>query len=499
MLAKLRCWWYAEGIIEIANAAAVRLHGCALDEMQGRAIYAVLGAWFDDAAYQKVYSCLLQGKAWEGAVNIERDGEPRILERRFSPVLDAEGQLLYQIVMDRDMTDEKHRAEQLEHTQRLESLGILAGGIAHDFNNILTAIMGNVALVQRRVHGDATATKQLERIMQASQRAADLCRQMLAYSGKGMFVVKVMNISALLDDMKHLLAVSMGKDIAMKYHLEPSLPLVKMDVAQIQQVILNFITNANEAIGEQQGEIVLRTGVMDASADDLKTTVTGEILPEGRYVYLQVSDTGGGMDAAMMARIFDPFYTTKFMGRGLGMSAVLGIVRGHHGGLFVTSEQGKGSTFKMLLPVLDDGTDAAVVDLQVSPWSKRKSVVLVVDDEESIRDVTVMMLEDMGYETLTAVDGLDAVQVYREHVDDIALVLLDMTMPKMDGRQCFDELLAIHAEVKVILSSGYNEEEVTESFAEHGLAGFLHKPYSPEDLQKMMAKQLPMNLPMDLP
>jgi len=254
-------------------------------------------------------------------------------------------------------------------------------------------------------------------------------------------------------------------------------------------VILNLITNANEAIGNQSGVISFSTGVMHADSAYLEHTVSGEILAEGRYVYVEVSDTGCGMDKATEQKMFDPFFTTKFTGRGLGMSAVLGIVRGHHGALQVYSEPGKGTTFKMLLPVSEQALE---VDQDLTPhdeWAG-DGVILVVDDEETIREVASMMLEDAGFSVLTADNGLDALEVYRIHQHDIVAVLMDMTMPKMDGKACFRELRHMSPDVKVILSSGYNEQEATSQFAGKGLAGFIQKPYSPESLSEIVHKAI---------
>jgi len=390
------------------------------------------------------------------------------------------------LVVLRDITEKKLHAEQLEHTQRLESLGILAGGIAHDFNNILTAIMGNAAMAGRALSDASPAKLMLGRIEDASARASDLCRQMLAYSGKGKFVVKPMDLSALVEEMTRLMEVSISKHVVIRYDLIEPLPPVEADAAQIQQVVLNLITNASEAIGEKSGIISFATGEMYADTAYLDGSVTGDLLPEGRYVWLEVSDTGVGMDAKTRMKIFDPFFTTKFTGRGLGMSAVLGIVRGHHGALRVYSEPGRGTTFRMLLPVAEDSfvpVRANVMPVEHGPFGD--GVVLVVDDEESVREVAVMMLEEMGFSTLMAVDGQDAVEVYGQHAGEIVAVLLDMTMPRMDGSECFRELRHINPDVKVILSSGYNEEEATTRFIGKGLAAFLQKPYSPESLREI--------------
>lgn len=419
------------------------------------------------------------------------DGRIKYVRERCETERDAEGRPLTSIGTVQEITElvlaeqkKLLQQEKMEHVQRLESLGILAGGIAHDFNNILTAVMGNAALAGRNIDEISPAREFLSRIETSTQRASDLCKQMLAYSGKGKFIVQAVDLSHLVEEMTRLMEVSIEKNVVIKYHLADNLPAVEADAAQLQQIILNLITNANEAIGSKSGVISFATGVMHADRGYLSQTITDQELPEGRYVFIEVSDTGCGMDAAVMHKIFDPFFTTKFTGRGLGMSAVLGIVRGHKGALRIYSEVGKGTTFKVLLPVSSQDYDRQQAKQAEAKHWHADGTILVVDDEETVREVATMLLEDMGFKTLSAVDGLDALQVYRKHQSEIVAVLLDMTMPKMDGKECFRELRRINPDVKVMLSSGYNEQDATSRFVGQGLAGFLQKPYAPEALHE---------------
>jgi len=387
-----------------------------------------------------------------------------------------------------DVTEQKKKQEeekqsiiQMEHTQRLESLGVLAGGIAHDFNNILTAIMGNAALISRSVDKDWPSKKQLQRIEEGSLRAAGLCQQMLAYSGKGNFIIQSCNISCLIQDTVELMEVSVDKKTTIKLYLCDNLPSIEGDVSQLQQVFLNLITNANEAIGGESGVISISTGVLDVADDEIEGAVTGTKLKQGPYVYLEVSDTGCGMDDDTKNKIFEPFFTTKFTGRGLGMSAVLGIIRAHHGAMEVHTKLGVGSSFRVLFPSLEKYEvcarpidEAIVLDV--------KGTVLVVDDEEVIRELATVMLEDLGFSVLLANDGEEAVQIYEANAGEIYCVLLDMTMPKMNGRECFEKLVEINPSINVILSSGYTEAEATQGM--QGLSAFLKKPYGFEELKK---------------
>jgi CheY-like chemotaxis protein len=339
----------------------------------------------------------------------------------------------------------------------------------------------------------------LQAIMKASKRAAELVKQMLAYSGKGRFVVEPIDAGGLIEEISHLLEVSISKKAVLKYNLAENLPTFDGDVTQIRQVIMNLMINASEAIGDKSGVIALSTGAMDcdrAYLDDVNEVLRaglGETLPEGAYTYFEVADTGCGMDAETIEKVFDPFFTTKFTGRGLGMSAVLGIVRGHKGALKIYSEVGKGTTFKVFFPAnkLPD-YDLAVRskdEAEEKDWLG-SGIVLIADDEETVCAVGKQMLERMGFSVLTAPDGREALKVFREHADEIVCVLLDLTMPHMDGEEAFRAMRRLHPGVTVILCSGYNEHDATQRFAGKGLAGFIQKPYNMAALRKKLMEVL---------
>jgi PAS domain S-box-containing protein len=396
---------------------------------------------------------------------------------------DSSGDLIALIAHILDVTDRKKAEEerlkleqQILHTQKLESLGILAGGIAHDFNNILMAIIGNADLALMRVSKESPVADHLRRIEQAAAQAADLARQMLAYSGKGKFVVDHIDLSCLLQEMLHMLEVSVSKKAVLRLNLTPNLPLIEADATQMRQIIMNLIINASEAIGDKSGVIAITTGCMDCDRDYLNHAWLDDNITEGLYVYLEIADTGCGMDKETLARIFDPFFTTKFTGRGLGMSAVLGIVRGHKGAIKIYSEVGRGSTFKVLLPAGDRPAELFRQDTGHDDW-QGSGAVLLVDDEETVRAIGKEMLLMLGFQVLTADDGRAALEIFRS-TPGIAFVILDLTMPHMDGEECFRELRRLQPDIKVLMSSGYNEQEVSERFAGKGLAGFIQKPYN---------------------
>lgn len=377
--------------------------------------------------------------------------------------------------------------QQLLHAQKLESLGVLAGGIAHDFNNILTSIIGNAELALLRMKPESPGISNIHKIEQAATQAADLAKQMLAYSGKGKFVVEHLDINCLLEEMLHLLDVSISKMAKLKLNFAPNLPAVEADATQIRQIVMNLVINASEAIGDNSGVITITTGYRNCDKNYLKNFWLNEDIKEGFYVYIDIADTGCGMSRDTLAKIFDPFFTTKFTGRGLGMAAVQGIVKGHKGAIKVDSEPGQGTTFKILLPASSAPTTIINRDSHTADDWKGVGKVLLVDDEETIRDVAKEMLREFGFTTITANDGRDAIEIFKEN-PDIDFVVLDLTMPNMDGEQCFRELKQINPDVKVIISSGFSEHEVTQKFAGSGLAGFIQKPYKLSILKEAIQK-----------
>jgi PAS domain S-box-containing protein len=368
-------------------------------------------------------------------------------------------------------------ADQLQHTQKLESLGVLAGGIAHDFNNLLTSILGHANLVLDEMPTGAQSREDVTRIVQAAQRAAEMTNQMLAYAGRGKFVVERVDLNALVTQMSQLLQVSISKKVELRYDMAVGLPAIEGDPSQIQQVVMNLITNAAEAIGDRVGHIMLRTGLIHIEAGQQAASYGAEPLPEGAYVHVVVADTGSGMDPATLARIFEPFFTTKFTGRGLGLAAVQGIMRGHLGMLTVDSVPDQGTTFSVFFPVLVKAAPVAV-PAPASSAAVRCSggTVMIVDDEEPIRSFARRALERAGYRVLDAADGAKAMHLYRAHPGEIGAVVLDLTMPVMDGRQVLEQLRAIDPGVRIILSSGFSEHDLA-ARGEDGGARFLQKPY----------------------
>ena len=408
-----------------------------------------------------------------------------------SMVLDREQGILEGSILD--ITNLKRAEEnrlilekQMLHAQKLESLGVLAGGIAHDFNNILTAIMGNADLALTRMNPESPAIDNLHNIEQAAARAADLAKQMLAYSGKGKFVVENLDMNRLLEEMLHMLDVSISKKALLRLNLTPNLPSVEADATQIRQIVMNLVINASEAIGDKSGVIAISTGFMDCDRTYLEKVWLEENITAGVYVYLEIADTGCGMDNETQTKLFDPFFTTKFTGRGLGMAAVLGIVKGHKGAINVYSEPNNGTTFKILLPASNRPAEIFNDDSHKDDW-KSEGKVLLVDDEETIRVMGKKMLQEFGFAAVTAKDGRAAVEIFKQS-SDFVFVILDLTMPRMDGEQCFHELKRLKPDVKVIMCSGFSEHEVSQKFAGKGLSGFIQKPYNLSMLKEAIQK-----------
>ncbi len=420
--------------------------------------------------------------------------ERRVAER--TEELARANEALHAEMAERRREEEERQLleRQIQHAQKLESLGILAGGIAHDFNNLLVGILGNAGLALMRLESDDPLRRTIEGIQAAGTRAADLTKQMLAYSGRGKFVIQFVDLTAVVEEMAELLGASISKRATCRFDLASDVPVIEADATQIHQVVMNLITNASEALGEGAGDITLRTGSVRADRAFFASAHLDDDLPEGRYAFVEVSDTGCGMDEETRAKIFDPFFTTKFMGRGLGLAAVLGIVRGHQGTIRVTSAQGEGTTVLVLFPASNidaptpSGQHAALAP-ELPGW-RGSGTVLVVDDEAVVRDMTSDLLAELGFDVVVARDGREGVDVFRERAGDLVLVLLDLTMPRMSGEEALAEMRRIRPDAKVIVMSGYSRREVLAQFAEESLAGFIQKPFNASDFGEALRRAI---------
>ncbi len=395
----------------------------------------------------------------------------------------------------RDITERKRTEEQLRHIQKLESLGVLAGGIAHDFNNLLVAMLGQTSLAQAKLPAHHPAYKNIEKAVQAAEKAAELTRQLLAYSGRGQVELRPVSLNQLVQENIHLLEVAVPKNVRLTYALAESVPFVEVDVAQLQQVIMNLVINGAEAIGDRPGQVTVSTAVQDVTQAMIDNWQhRGEAVKPGQFVVLTVADTGKGMDSNTLNRIFDPFFTTKFTGRGLGLAVVLGIVRAHQGGLEVSSAPGEGTVFRLYFPAITadsvDNGDGMTGETAVSHPDAPSStgVLLVIDDEKEVRDAIADILAIENIPVLTAPNGKDGIRLYQQHQKDIHLVLLDLSMPDMDGIETFKALHQINPNIPVLISSGYDNTALGHQFIDQKVAGFLPKPYNATTLLQTIRK-----------
>jgi len=387
--------------------------------------------------------------------------------------------LLLRDISERIKAEEENRklTTKMLQQQKLESLGILAGGVAHDFNNLLMVILGNAELAIEDLPPASPAREGLTGIKNAAHRAGELCKQMLAYSGKGEFVVEPLNLSEAVEGMGRLMEVSIAKKAALRYDLDPKAPLIKCDNIQIHQVIMNLITNASDAIDDDEGVISVRTGVRNIEDPSEVSLYLDEKLEPGKYVYLEVADTGCGMDEETRAKIFDPFFTTKFTGRGLGLAAVLGIIRSHGGAITVESREGQGATFTVFFPAMVQTSSIIGANAAASKW-QGEGKALLVDNDDSVRMITGRMLARMGFTVVETSSGGNALEILKKE-DNIRLVMLDMEMPGLPGNDTLKEIRSIDRNVPVLISSGFMTDEAADALPKADeKTAFISKPYS---------------------
>jgi PAS domain S-box-containing protein len=483
--------------IVYANPAFTAMTGYAAEEALGRSPRFLQCADTDPAARAALRAAMAERRT----ITVEmlkrrKDGEPLWVEMSVTPIFNEAGACTHFVSVQRDLTERKRAEEEqrrmerkLQETQRLESLGVLAGGVAHDFNNLLTVVLGNTSLARMQTPRESAARPCLEQIEDAALRAADLCRQMLAYSGRGRFVVAPLDLGALVNESWPLLRSAVSKKAILRHELGKGLPAVVADAAQVRQILMNLVLNASEALGEDGGTIAVETGRMEADAAYLTESQSFSEMPPGEYVYLEVRDSGPGMTPEVRARIFDPFFTTKFTGRGLGLAAVLGIVRGHAAALRVESEPGGGSSFRLLLPPCTVAAEPRRPEAPAAGW-RGSGVVLVVDDEDSVRALAVRVLKSAGFEVLEAADGQAALEVFAGAADRVRFVLLDLMMPRLDGVQTLQEMRKLKPGVRAVVMSGYTEQEVTRRFAAAPPDGFLQKPFALDNLLVLVRRVL---------
>ena len=496
-----------DGTLTDVNDTALQLSGVGKGDVIGRPFWETPW-WAHSQELQEKLHHAVKSAAEGNYVAFETthpapDGTLHHIDFSLRPVKNQAGTVVFLVPEGRDITDWKKAEEErlnlerkLLHTQKLESLGVLSGGIAHDFNNLLQAVLGNLDLALLRLPQETAGRNNIDQAIKAARHAAQLTNMMLAYSGKGLFVIKPLNLTDLVEENAAMLEAAIPKSITLEQCLDRDIPTISADAGQLQQVIMNLITNAAEAINDQGGKIQLSTGVREFDQAALNSSRLEEKQTAGRYAWIKVCDSGCGMDGETLQKLFDPFFTTKFTGRGLGMSAVQGIMRAHKGAFLVESRPGVGTTIQVLFPIANyqPASPATLIADNVAPGRHigHTLKVLVVDDEEIIRAVTVSMLDELGYETLVAESGDEALKIFRREGASINVVLLDQVMPGMDGVTVFKELRSIQPGIKVLLASGFSQQEVSERFRGLGLNGFIQKPYALKSLEAELSRVLKM-------
>ncbi len=459
------------------NHRSEQIFGLAKAEVLGKSDYDFFPKEQSDWFREKDLQVIREGKAIDipiETVTSKTLGTINLFTRKV-PLFDDQGVPIMLLGIAEDRTEQLAMEEALRQAQKLESLGVLAGGIAHDFNNLLTAILGNVGLVRTQAEDGLPIDPFLDKIEQTTRRAADLTRQMLAYSGRGVFIKVPLALDEAVREMVNLLKVSISKKVELRFEFEKALAAIEGDTAQIQQVIMNLVTNASEAIGDVEGEILLSLRSVELDGAEVAAVHPATPIQAGRYLALGVRDTGIGMSAQTMARMFDPFFTTKFSGRGLGMSAMLGILKAHQAGILIKSELGVGTEFQVFFP--ESAFPAPEQGPEVpSSVPRGRVTLLVVDDEPSILEATTRVLEQLDFQVLQARDGQEAVEAYFSHPIPIQAVLMDLTMPRMDGLEAATEILRRDPRARLILTSGFSPS-ATMDLKNMGLAGFLQKPF----------------------
>jgi DNA-binding response OmpR family regulator/nitrogen-specific signal transduction histidine kinase len=424
--------------------------------------------------------------------SVEQVSEGRTLSVTMDPIVEPGRPVTGAVCVVTDITEKKRFEEQLRQTAKLESIGVLAGGIAHDFNNLLTGILGNSSMIAESLPESSSEWEMAQEIVRASQSAADLTRQILAYSGRGRFVMKSVDLSELALESRSFVRRFIPRRLELVFDTAPDLPRIEADAGQMQQLLMNLIINAAESIGENdRGTVTVTTSAVLLDAGFFEGL---EEKRPGDYVVLTVTDTGIGMDEATRARIFDPFFTTKFAGRGLGLSAVHGILQGHRGYLRLTSQLGEGSTFRLYFPVSKQAAPEKPLP-ERRPSAKGTGTILMVDDETTVRTFAKIALENRGYRVVLAENGEESVEIFRRRHDSIDLVILDFTMPVMNGEEAYEHLRAISPRIPVILSSGFSQVTAAERFRGKGLAGFLGKPYTIAQLAEAVESGLNRPVP----
>jgi PAS domain S-box-containing protein len=477
-----------EGIVLAANEQALKRMGKTAEELVGKPLAGFLPPDLGEARRQRGRDVIRTGQP----LHFEDEWAGRTYSSSIHPIQDEKGRVIKLAIYSKDITEEKRSEEerkkltkQLQLAQKMEAIGTLAGGIAHDFNNLLMAIQGNVSLALFDMEPSHPQHRILANIEKLVRSGADLTSKLLGYARKGKYESRPLGLNDLVRETSETFG-RMRKDITIFRDLSEDLKNVIADKGQIEQVLLNLFVNAADAM-PAGGKLILKS--RNVTHQDIP--FKGYTIKPGSYVMLTVTDTGVGMDKDVITRIFDPFFTTKKMGRGtgLGLASAYGIVKGHNGYIDVTSKKDKGSVFYIYLPASEQRPSAAL-----EPSRRPEGgigTILLVDDEDTVLEVTAQMIERLGYTVIRARSGREAIERFQESSDRVSLVILDMIMPEMGGSEVFDELRRINRRVKVLLASGYSMLGQAREIMNRGCIGFIQKPFTMEDLSFKLRSVLP--------
>jgi PAS domain S-box-containing protein len=470
-----------DGIFTLSEGRGLVALGLQPGQVVGQSVFEVY------AGHEGICAAARRALAGE-ALHQQVDVADLAFELRYSPILDPDGAPAGTIGVATDITEQRRLERRFEESRRLESIGILAGGIAHAFNNLLTAIVGNTALAATRLPDDHEVHELLDRAEAAANRAADLTSRILAFSGRGGFAVETLDPGAMLDELRLELEAAAPPTVHLHFDREADVPAIEADQGRFREVVRHLVRNAFESCTAGSGVVKIRLGVREVPAEQLEEALRSESCVPGAYLALEVSDNGSGMEMETRSRVFDPFFTTKGQGRGLGLAAVLGIMRGHGGAVRIETTPGVGTVIEALFPLGLRTSGDQEERVASSPSGGASQRILVVDDEPSLRDVITMSLEFADYEVYEAESGEQALEIFDEHADEIRLVLLDLTMPGMSGEETFRALRQRSTVLPIVVMSGFaTDEAMTELEAASGPHDFLQKPFGPADLVEKLS------------
>jgi len=479
----------SDGFIEYVNPAFERITGFSKKEAVGQNPRVIKSGKNDPAIYRDLWDTITRGDVWVGQlINRKKDGTEFTERVTISGVRDKSGTIVNYIAVKQDISDVRQLEEQLRQSQKLEAIGILAGGIAHDFNNLLTVILGYGDLTLKRLNEEDPLHRNISEANKAAARAAGLTRQLLAFSRKQVLQPRILTLNAVVSELEKMLRRLIGEDIGFRTVLDPELGSVRADPGQIEQIIMNLAVNARDAM-PKGGKLTIETKNVYLDEDYAKKHIA--VVP-GSYVMLAVSDTGMGMDEPTQARIFEPFFTTKESGKGtgLGLSTVYGIVKQSGGNIWVYSEVGRGTTFKIYLPRVDEGAQEVERSAETDGAMQGSETVLVAEDEEAVRALARQVLEIYGYHVLEAANGGAALLICERHKEPIDLLITDVVMPEMSGRELADRLAQLRPDMKVLFMSGYTDNAIVHQGVLDEGANFIQKPFPTEALARKVRNVL---------